>query len=361
MLRFAVTRLSRTFARRACSVAASLLAICVACASCARRAHAPTAATRRAAERDTVLAFLRDWVRRGADGRETLGPDGRDDQETFVIAAPLESLPPGSSAWVAHLSGDPWCGSGGCETLVVARDSGASWRVISEIPVNHLPVIVLASSHDGWPDLVTNESGARSEWMLVRHDGDRYVDASLTWPAHPPGRVLLSDTMRVALLDSLAPVDSLTAAWRTTPLVRWSGLTGRWTVTIPSRGAVVETRIGETPTSDSAARPAGWPAFMGAGVLRARGQRWPLRCTISVSGYVIDSLDVVDRTRRTLELNCAIPDSEVGDHVTTFWTTVPSSGVVPDSLSGHADWIAPWTTGETEWDPRPASATRHGP
>lgn len=348
--------------RRALGVVAALL-FCVVTASYARRAHAPIAAARHATQRDSVLAFLRDWVRNGADGRETLGSGGDADQQTFVIAAPLEPSPAGRPAWIAQLSGAPWCGSGGCQTLVVTHDDSTRWHIISDIGVSRLPVIVLRRTRHDRPDFVVNTSSAnRSEWALVRFDGRRYVEAPfITSRVHPPGRVVLVDTMRLALLDSLAPVDSLKQAWLRRPPVHWTGLAGDWTLTVPSRDAVIDATIGETPAPDAVRLPTGWPALVGSGVLHARGRRWPLRCVIGLGDYATDSLDVVDTTRRDLSFACAIPTAEGGDQVLSFWTTVPSSGTIPASFAGRASWIPPWATGPVEWDPRPATAMRRRP
>jgi len=94
-----------------------------------------------------------------------------------------------SIAWI-DLNGDPrpealvylrgryWCGSGGCNLLVIAADRG-SWRIVTEIGVSRPPVMVLDSRSRGWRDLAVSVSGggiAPGYQARLSFDGRSYPD-----------------------------------------------------------------------------------------------------------------------------------------------------------------------------------------
>src|ERR1700732_3658792 len=50
---------------------------------------------------------------------------------------------------VVYLLGSNWCGSGGCNMLVLRQEHG-SWKVVSTITIVRPPVRVLESTSNGW-------------------------------------------------------------------------------------------------------------------------------------------------------------------------------------------------------------------
>ncbi len=92
-------------------------------------------------------------------------------------------------AWI-DLNGDPrpealiymrgryWCGSGGCNLLVVQGQFGR-WRIVSEIRLARPPVMVLESRSRGWRDLAVAVSGGGIQpgyQARLTFDGRSYAD-----------------------------------------------------------------------------------------------------------------------------------------------------------------------------------------
>ena len=129
-------------------------------------------------------AFLRTYLRDSAAGPDTT---------TRYAAARARLSADGGEAVVVYLMGRSWCGSGGCTTLILARDS-ASYREVGRVPVSLLPVRVLASTTRGWHDLGVRARGVRAagRQAVIRYDGRRYTGNPSTAPlAHAGGRVVL--------------------------------------------------------------------------------------------------------------------------------------------------------------------------
>jgi hypothetical protein len=53
---------------------------------------------------------------------------------------------------VVYLLGSNWCGSGGCNMLVLRQEHG-SWKVVSTMTIVRPPVRVLESTSNGWRDI----------------------------------------------------------------------------------------------------------------------------------------------------------------------------------------------------------------
>ena len=53
---------------------------------------------------------------------------------------------------IVLMTGNTWCGTGGCTLAVLKQDAG-SWKVVSEIPTCRSPVILLDGKTNGWRDL----------------------------------------------------------------------------------------------------------------------------------------------------------------------------------------------------------------
>lgn len=96
------------------------------------------------------------------------------------------------------LSGRYWCGSGGCDALVLRpRESG--YDILMQSSVTNAPIGVLGSSSHGWRDLFVHVGGGGipSGAVAMRFDGTSYpqnptVDGD-PLPEGFKGKVLIAD------------------------------------------------------------------------------------------------------------------------------------------------------------------------
>jgi hypothetical protein len=109
---------------------------------------------------DSIPAFLR-------------GQAGEGEGTWRAAAVDLDG--DGADEVVAYLMGAMWCGSGGCNALVLAPE-GDGWRVVTETSVTQTPIRVLETSTNGWRDLSVGVGGGGRESGQVRltFDGSAY-------------------------------------------------------------------------------------------------------------------------------------------------------------------------------------------
>ena len=103
-----------------------------------------------------------------------------------------------SSAWVdldgdqareavIYVSGEKWCGSGGC-ALLVLKSNGASYAVVGRTTITRLPIRLLASKTHGWSDIGVWVEGGGIEpgyEALLPFDGVSYPRNPSTSPGRP--------------------------------------------------------------------------------------------------------------------------------------------------------------------------------
>jgi hypothetical protein len=106
---------------------------------------------------------------------------------------------------VVYLSGDPWCGSGGC-TILILNANDAGFKVISHLPATKLPIRLLKAKSHGWHDLAVwrHGSGINYEERLV-YDGVGYWFSSSDVKGRravgqEEGKVILSSKDKEAIL-----------------------------------------------------------------------------------------------------------------------------------------------------------------
>ena len=93
---------------------------------------------------------------------------------------------------VAYIDDPGFCGTGGCNTLILKR-VGDNYRTVTNISVTHLPVRVLASRSHGWSDIGVTVAGGG---ILVAHETRlRFNGRSYRWnptvrPAEPLTRTV---------------------------------------------------------------------------------------------------------------------------------------------------------------------------
>ena len=79
--------------------------------------------------------------------------DNLDADNTTRYAAAFRDLNgDGKPEAIVYLSGNEWCGSGGCNTLILERN-GSSWRVVTELTITQLPIRVLKNTSNGWRNI----------------------------------------------------------------------------------------------------------------------------------------------------------------------------------------------------------------
>ena len=110
-----------------------------------------------------IKAFLQGYLERY---------DAPDTKYSYAFA----SLEVAKRDVVVYLSGNVWCGSGGCTTLILERNK-SSYRVIQKLTLARLPILVLPTKTDGWHDLAMPVAGGGvvSEYFeILRFDGKKY-------------------------------------------------------------------------------------------------------------------------------------------------------------------------------------------
>ncbi len=94
----------------------------------------------------------------------------------------------GTPEVIVHLMGRWWCGSGGCLTLIMARD-GDSWRVVTKITITRAPIRVLRNTSNGWHNISVWVGGGG---VIPGYEAELCFDGTSdpTNPSIPPARPL---------------------------------------------------------------------------------------------------------------------------------------------------------------------------
>lgn len=94
----------------------------------------------------------------------------------------------GEDEAIVYLGGPYFCGTGGCNLLVLTP-AGQMWRKVGDISVSRTPVSVLETSTNGWRDLTVAVSGGGgpSGTMILKFDGESYPSNASTAPEAPSG------------------------------------------------------------------------------------------------------------------------------------------------------------------------------
>jgi hypothetical protein len=92
-------------------------------------------------QEDSLKRFLQSYLR-----------DSDGDKTTRYFPVPVDLQDDGTQEIVVYLTGQMWCGSGGCRTLVLAP-AGSSYSVVTRITITRPPIRVLNTKSNGWHDL----------------------------------------------------------------------------------------------------------------------------------------------------------------------------------------------------------------
>src|SRR5579884_3649184 len=101
------------------------------------------------AMQESLKVFLQNQFGRASQGG---------DKTRFVAALVNLSIDTTTQQAIVYVTGDGWCGSGGCNTLVLAR-SGNSWRVVAKITITRPPIRVLDETSHGWHSIGVRVQG----------------------------------------------------------------------------------------------------------------------------------------------------------------------------------------------------------
>jgi hypothetical protein len=127
----------------------------------------------------TLKLFLQEYLRTSRFG---------EDKTTRYFPAFVGLSNDSREQVVVYVTGQSWCGSGGCTMLILAA-KGSSYKVITKIAITRPPIRLLNSKSNGWHDISVRVQGGGI------HPG---YDAKLSFdgrtyplnPSTPPARRL---------------------------------------------------------------------------------------------------------------------------------------------------------------------------
>jgi hypothetical protein len=111
-----------------------------------------------------------------------------DDKSTRYVAAFRDLDGDGTPEAIVYLMSNEWCGSGGCNTLILKRD-GNSWRIVTNITITQPPIRVLMNTSNGWRSIGVWVQGGGIQpgyEAELQFDGKTYPRN----PSTPPARRL---------------------------------------------------------------------------------------------------------------------------------------------------------------------------
>ena len=139
------------------------------------------------------------------------------DGKTRYSAAFVDLNDDGVDELIVYVTGRAWCGTGGCQMLVMAPE-GTSFRVVTGTTVTRTPIRMLATKSNGWHDisvLVTGGGIQLGYEAELSFDGTTYPSNPSMAPAHrleneAPGITLVSSTTNdVVLYPNETPLGQL--------------------------------------------------------------------------------------------------------------------------------------------------------
>ena len=134
-----------------------------------------------------------------ANTADTLSPNPANEEEDIRLfllqeypdASPLQYAlawndldGDGTDEAIVYLVSPYFCGTGGCNTLVLAQ-AGPMCRKVADISVSRTPISILDSSTKGWKDMIVAVSGGGgpSGNALLRFNGETYPSNPTVPPA----------------------------------------------------------------------------------------------------------------------------------------------------------------------------------
>ncbi len=141
---------------------------------------------------DTLKSFLQDYLR---------VPRMVDDSTTRFSPAFVDLNGDDTQEVILYVTGEAWCGTGGCLTLILAR-MDSTYRVVTRLTVTRPPIRVLTGASNGWRNISVWVQGGGIQpgyEAELRFDGTTYPSN----PSVPPARPLASKAAgRVVIASS---------------------------------------------------------------------------------------------------------------------------------------------------------------
>lgn len=99
------------------------------------------------------------------------------DQKATYVYSFVDLDGDGKDEAIVYLMGSFFCGTGGCNMLVLTRKADG-YHLVQDFPITRTPVIISPDTHNGWHDIWRTESGGGAKACYVRHmfNGKRYVE-----------------------------------------------------------------------------------------------------------------------------------------------------------------------------------------
>jgi len=127
-------------------------------------------------------------------------PPSNRDKTTQYFSAFVDLNGDGTPEAIVYLTGQSWCGSGGCRTLILARNR-SSWRVVTHITITRPPIRVLSNASNGWRNISVWVQGGGIQpgyEAELRFDGKTYPSN----PSVPPARRLTGKAIGEVVIRS---------------------------------------------------------------------------------------------------------------------------------------------------------------
>lgn len=130
------------------------------------------------------------------------------DKTTRYFDALVDLNGDGVSEAIVYVTGQRWCGSGGCMTLILVRNDSASYSIVSKILITRPPIRVFNKASNGWRNIGVWVQGGGIQpgyEAELRFDGKTYptnpsipsarrltenVGAEVAVPSSPAGTLL---------------------------------------------------------------------------------------------------------------------------------------------------------------------------
>ena len=121
---------------------------------------------------------------------------GRDVDSSTRYSYVSASLHGHATSILVYMSGDSWCGSGGCTALILDPD-GSSFRVVLQMTLARLPIYLLPTTTKGWHDIAMPVAGGGivAEYIgVLKFDGKEYqpIKPRATIQVPPTGAIPLA-------------------------------------------------------------------------------------------------------------------------------------------------------------------------
>jgi hypothetical protein len=122
-----------------------------------------------------------------------------EDKQTRYIAAFSDLNGDGIPEAIVYVMGPEWCGSGGCNLLILKR-VGTVWKTVTQLTITRPPIRVLKNTSNGWRNIAVWVQGGGIQpgyEAELRFNGKTYPRNPSVPPARPlkkklPGDVIIS-------------------------------------------------------------------------------------------------------------------------------------------------------------------------